>query len=107
MTVYLRLLEEAELLRELHDYDTAKAVIQRGDEEIIPSEVVYALLDGANPVKVWREYRQMTQKQLAQAAEISAPYLSQIETGKRSGTTEALGALARALDVDLDDLVKP
>ena len=33
------------------------------------------------------------------------PYLSQIETGKRKGTTEVLAALAPALDLSLDDLI--
>lgn len=38
-------------------------------------------------------------------AEISTPYRSQIETGKRTGTTSVLLAVANALDVTLDDIV--
>ena len=52
-----------------------------------------------NPIKVWREYRELTQQQLAEIAGISKPYLSQIETGKRIGTAEILSAIAKALDV--------
>ncbi len=48
----------------------------------------------------------MTQQQLADGAGISKPYLSQIETGKRKGTTEILSAIAKALDVSLDDVVE-
>ena len=48
----------------------------------------------------------MTQQQLADATGISKPYLSQIETGKRTGTTEILSAIAKALDVSLDEVVK-
>ena len=47
----------------------------------------------------------MTQQQLAEKVEISTPYLSQIETGKRTGTSEILLAIARALEVTLDDIV--
>ncbi len=47
----------------------------------------------------------MTQRDLAKAAGINAVYLSQIETGKRSGSTRTLAAIARALGVDIDDLV--
>ncbi|HLO18745.1 MAG TPA: helix-turn-helix transcriptional regulator [Anaerolineales bacterium] len=32
------------------------------------------------------------------------PYLSQIETGKRTGTTEVLSAIAKALDVSLEQV---
>jgi transcriptional regulator with XRE-family HTH domain len=66
--------------------------------------MVDALLEGENPVKVWREYRRLTQHQLAEAAGISTPYLSQIETNKRAGATEVLAAIAKALKLTLDDI---
>ena len=102
---YLQLIEQAELLEDIRDFDTISAAIERGEEELIPSEVVYAILDGENPIKVWREYRGLTQQQLAGKVKISKPYLSQIETGKRTGTTEILSAIAKALDVSLDEVV--
>jgi len=102
---YLQLIEEAELLEDIRDFDKASAAIERGDEELIPSEVVYAILDGENPIKVWREYRGLTQQQLADKAKISKPYLSQIETGKRTGTTEILSAIAKVLDVSLEEVI--
>ena len=105
--LYLQLAEEAEMLEDIRDYDAIKAAIVRGEEELIPGEVVDALLDGENPVKVWREYRGFTQQQLAEAAGISTPYLSQIETNKRAGTTEVLAAIAKALKLTLDDIVTP
>lgn len=103
---YLKLLEQAEMLEDIRDYDMAKAEIERGEDELIPAEVVYAILDGENPIKVWREYRGLTQQQLADTAGISKPYLSQIETGKRTGTTEILSAIAKALNVSLDEVVE-
>jgi len=102
---YLELVEQAELLEDIRDFDRISAAIDNGKEELIPSEVVYAILDGDNPIKVWREYRGFTQQQLADAAGISKPYLSQIETGKRTGATEVLSAIAKALDVSLDEIV--
>ena len=102
---YLHLIEQAEMLEDIRDYDAAKAAIERGDEEVIPSKVVYAILDGKNPIKVWREFRGLTQQQLAEAVRISKPYLSQIETGKRRGTTEILATIANALNVSIDELV--
>jgi DNA-binding XRE family transcriptional regulator len=102
---YLQLLDQSELLEDIRDFDAINAAIERHEEELIPAEVVYAILDGANPIKVWREYRELTQQQLADTTGISKPYLSQIETGKRAGTTEILSAIAKALDVSLEELV--
>jgi DNA-binding XRE family transcriptional regulator len=102
---YLQLVEQAETLEDIRDYDTAKTALEGGEEELIPSEVVYALLEGRNPIKVWREYRDLTQAQLAQAAGISVPYLSQLESGKRKGSTDILMSIAKALRLSLDDMV--
>ena len=104
---YQRLVAEAEMLQDIQDYDEAKLAIASGAEELIPSEVTYALLDGENPIRVWREYRGLTQQQVAAEAGISKPYLSQLESGRRKGTAEVLAAVARALKVSLDDLVMP
>jgi DNA-binding XRE family transcriptional regulator len=104
--VYLQLTEEAEMLQEIQDYDSVKAAIEQNEEELIPSQVTYAILDGENPIKVWREYRSLTQQQLAEIVGISTPYLSQIEKGKRSGTMEVLLSISKALEVMLDDIVQ-
>ena len=96
---------DKEDLQDILDYDAAVLAIERGEEELIPSEVIYAILDGENPTKVWREYRGLTQQQLADKVKISKPYLSQIETGNQTGTTEILSAIAKALDVSLDEVV--
>lgn len=103
---YLHLVEQAEMLEDIRDYDAAKAAIERGEEELIPSEVVFAILDGRNPIKVWREFRDMSQQQLAERAGISKPYLSQIENDKRRGTTEVITAIAKALKISIDELVR-
>jgi DNA-binding XRE family transcriptional regulator len=102
---YERLLEQLEMAQNVRDYDEGVRQIAAG-EEVVPGPVVDALLDGQNPLRVWREYRGMTQQQLADLAGISKPYLSQLESGKRTGTTEVLSNLAAALTLELDDLVR-
>jgi DNA-binding XRE family transcriptional regulator len=102
--LYLQLQEELEMLEDIRDYDEAMRAIAAG-EEVVPGRVVYAILDGENPVKVWRKYRGLTQQQLAEAAGISASYLSQIESGKRTGSAEVLAAIAKALRLTIDDLL--
>ena len=102
---YLQLVEKAEMLQDVQDYDSVKAALERGDEELIPSEVVYAILDGENAIKVWREYRGLSQQETAQKAGISVPYLSQLETNKRKGSLEVLTAIAKTLRVSLENIV--
>ena len=75
------------------------------DEEAFPRDVVERLLAGQNPVQVYRNHRGLTQQQLAETVGINPVYLSQIERGERSGSAKTLAAIARALQVDLDDLV--
>jgi len=101
---YERLVEEAEMLQDVRAYDEAKKAVVAG-EELVPSEVTYAILDGANPVRVWREHRGMSQKRLAEASGLSTSYLSQVESGKREPSPEALAAIAKELGLDPDELV--
>jgi len=76
-----------------------------GEEELLPSEFVDRLLDGANKVLAWREYRGMSAKELAEKAGITQAYLSQIESGKRDGTVGTMKKIAVALRITIDDLV--
>lgn len=84
-------------------FDQAKA----GDDGFrVPAAVLDAELAGDHPVKAWREYRRLTQDELATAARVSKPYLSQIENRKRDGSVDVLQGLAAALGVPLDLLVE-
>ena len=101
---YRMLLEKAEMLDDVAAYDRLKAELAAGDEELVPAEVVDAILRGESAIRVWRQHRGLSQVQLAEAAGISQGYLAQMETGKREGTIAVYRALADALGVDLDDL---
>ncbi|MBO1023301.1 helix-turn-helix transcriptional regulator [Ochrobactrum sp. SD129] len=79
--------------------------VERGDEELIPAEFVNRMIDGENKIKVWRDFRGMSAKALADAAGISAAYLSQIEKGVREGSLDAMKKIAEALKVTIDELV--
>lgn len=98
---YERLREAAELAE---DAELARRALAR-DEERVPVEIVDRLIERENPVRVWREYRGLSRAQLAEKAEITAAYLSQIESGRRGGSSKVLRAIAATLDVDLDDIV--
>lgn len=78
---------------------------REGGEEYIPAEVVGKLAAGENPLKVWRKYRGMTQEALAQRAGCKKGFISKLETGRNEGGVKLWRDLAKALDVDLDDLI--
>jgi len=75
-------------------------------EVTIPIEVVEAELDGAHPIKAWREYRDWTQLRLSSESGVGRDLIAQIETKRKQGSVETLGRLARALNVPMEALVE-
>jgi DNA-binding XRE family transcriptional regulator len=104
-TDYAMLIERLEDAEDIASANAVLARIGRGEEELLPAAVVDRLVGGDNPITVWRDYRGMTISALAEKAGLSQSYLSQIEAGKREGRVNVLQRLARALSVDLEDLV--
>ena len=81
--------------------------IDRGEEELIPSEMVRrVIVDDEQPLKVIREWRGLSQEELAQKAGTTKGYISQIETRHRKPGRKLLFRLAKALDVPLDLLLE-
>lgn len=94
---------------DIEDLRAAGATLALGSEgpAPVPAIVAHRIADGENAVRVWREYRGMKAIELARAAGMSAPYLSEIETGKKDGTFRTMAAIAEVLRVSLDDLAPP
>lgn len=92
-------------LADVQAYDKAKQRLAEGGDELIPARFGDRILDGENPVRVWREYRGLSVKELAGRADISAAYLSQIEGGSREGSLSTMKALAAALSLEPGDLL--
>ncbi|MGH6922341.1 MAG: helix-turn-helix domain-containing protein [Propylenella sp.] len=82
-----------------------RKALAAGEEELVPSDVVNRILDGDNPIRVWRRHRGMTINELAEKVGIASAYLSQMETGKREGTVSTLRRIATTLGIALDDLI--
>lgn len=98
-------LDEYENLVDIASADKIASNIFAGKEELIPSEIVEALVSGENPIRVWRKYRGFTASALAEKVELSAAYISEIETGKKDGSISAIKRIASVLEIDIDDLV--
>ncbi|HEV2100035.1 MAG TPA: helix-turn-helix transcriptional regulator [Stellaceae bacterium] len=75
-------------------------------EVTIPIEVFEAELEGAHPIKAWREHRKWTQWRLASESSVARDLIAQIETRRKTGSIQTLNRLARALAVPLDALIE-
>ena len=98
-----------ETIEDLQDAIEAKAIsdkIARGEMEVYPSEFVDRLLLGdENKLKVWREYRGLTQEALAAKINKSVELIRKIENGKSEGSIGTIKAIAKVLSVDISLLV--
>jgi DNA-binding XRE family transcriptional regulator len=79
-------------------HDARKAELAAGGV-VLPPAVSAAILRGDGRLKAVRHWRDETQRQLGSKAGIGQGHLSDLETGRRSGTPETLAKLAQALDV--------
>lgn len=98
---YERLIDKADIARA----DKIMADIETGREEAVPAEIVRRLIAGENKVRVWRTHRGLSGRDLAAGAGVSAPFLSQLESGKKEGSVSVMKRIAAVLRVDLDDIV--
>jgi DNA-binding XRE family transcriptional regulator len=90
--------DEADALKLYEEHLSAKA---RGEALSMPAVDWKRIREGASPLRVVREYRALTQIELARLSGVKQPHISAIETGRRAGTTQTLIALAKALRVPL------
>lgn len=58
-----------------------------------------------NRIKEIRQTKGIMQKDLAEAAQISAPYLHDLELNARGAKPETLERIAKALNVNVSDLM--
>jgi mRNA interferase RelE/StbE len=99
-----KLIGDAEMLADVRAYDAARKRLEAGEDEIIPLELIERRLNGEPPVKVWREYRGLTQHKLAKTSGVSRVMIAAIEAGTKKGGVLTLKKLASALSVSIDQL---
>lgn len=75
--------------------------------ESVPHSVMERLVEGESPLRVRREHRSLSQSALATRARLDNTYLSQLESGRKSGSIAVLRRLANALSVEVDELIPP
>jgi DNA-binding XRE family transcriptional regulator len=102
---YEELLAMVEDIADARAFARFKAREANGEEEKLPSSFVKRMLAGENLIKLWREHRGLSSKELAEGASISRGFISQIESGRREASITTLKKMAETLNVTVDDLI--
>ena len=89
------------------DVGTARLVARARKEiaagmPLIPKEIVDRITAGENALRVLREWRGKTQLYISQKLNIGQGYISDLENGRRKGTTAILKKIADVLNIPLD-----
>ena len=92
---------EAEDADDVAIYDARKAELAAGGA-VLPPEISAAILRGESRLKAIRNWRDETQLHLSFITGISQGYLSDLESGRRTGTPETITKLAQALNVSVE-----
>ena len=99
-----KLMQDAEMLADVRAYEAAKSRLDDGEDELIPLEITERRLRGEAPLRIWREYRKLTQEQLAKKARMSRALIAAIETKRKAGSVSTWKKLGAALDVGWEQL---
>jgi transcriptional regulator with XRE-family HTH domain len=81
--------------------------LAEGSETLLTSEQADELLAAKTPLAFWRKHRGLTQEALSKLVGVAQGFISEIENGSKTGDVQTLAAVARALEISLDDLVIP
>ena len=125
MTVRFKMTDKGEIaILPRKDYEALAAKAKEADEDfgtarlvalarkeisagipLIPKKVVDRIAAGENALRVLREWRGRTQMYISLKTSLGQGYISDLESGRRKGTTAALKKIAAALKVPLDLIV--
>ena len=73
------------------------------EEGLIPHEVISATVDGASPIRAWREYLGLTQTEVAARLHISQSAFAQIENATRPRKS-TLSRMGKALGIGMEQI---
>jgi len=107
---YEALIERLEDVVDIAALDDLESRLATDGSEVLANylsaDLVERLMAGESPVRIWREHRGLSARSLAEAAGLTPSYLSEIETGRKPGSLDAMAKVARTLNVPLENLVR-
>ena len=84
--------------------DRLAAAGAAGDARV-PHEVALAIMEGASPVRAFRDHHGLTLRGLSGRSGVALSYLSEIERGRKPGSIAALTGIAGTFSRTIDALV--
>jgi hypothetical protein len=81
------------MIDELEDIRALDVALSKPNRRMIPFEVTSAILDGASPIRAWREHRGLSLDNLAKSAGIGTFRLTNLEAGTRKAAANELRSL--------------
>jgi hypothetical protein len=81
-------------------FDERMAELSAGKDARLPPEVTSAMLRGDSLLRALRRWRDETQMHIAFKTGLAQGYISDLETGRKVGSPEALRMIAEVLQVD-------
>ena len=81
------------------------ARLETANDERLPMTVVSRMSDGEHPLRVWREHRALGRAELAASSGVAEAEIAAIEDAGRDPALGVAVALARALEIDAEDLL--
>ena len=104
-TITLTRTEYDSLINRNDELEDKVAALDADDGSRVPHEVALAIIRGKSPVLAFRNHLGITLRELSERTGIAVSYLSEIERGRKPGSTSALARIAGALGARLDTLV--
>ena len=85
-------------------YNRFLELYDKKTDTTIPNKVVSAVVDGQSPVRAWREYQKLTQKEVASRMGISQAAFAQMESADSKLRKQTRQRIAQALGITADQL---
>ena len=104
-TVTLTREEYEALIDRNTELEDALAAVKADDGVRIPHAIALDIINGTSPVLAYRRHLGLTLQALSGKTGLAVSYLSEIERGRKAGSTSAMRAIAGALGTTIDALV--
>jgi ribosome-binding protein aMBF1 (putative translation factor) len=97
--------QPAFVLVPIEEYEAIRPLLEKNNDNI-PHEVVGAyIMQGDSLIKAWREYRNMTQAELAEKCGMKQPAIARLESSDSTPQRSTLRKLATAMGITLEQLL--
>ncbi len=104
-TITLSRTEYDALVSRNEELEDRLLAMEAEDGSRIPHEVAILVMSGMSPLAAFRNHLGISLRGLSQKTGISRSYLSEIERGRKSGSTATISRIAEELGTNIDTLI--